>query len=151
VVATVVQLKPEVRYEWAVFQRRPLTSLPRWKQWLARRVYKLLDWQTADGEEKQAICTSEAVAKAICAAGGPNWFYHRLPVNVSLPAETCKLDGVRFPYSEAAQFYEGNGKKKLEVLCPITGEVCRQHETIKRDDLIRVAQEVDKLSAKLSA
>src|SRR4051812_33380040 len=90
---------PEVKYLWAVFQRRPLTALPWWKQWLARRVYWVLDWQTADGEEKQAICTTEAVAKAICAAGGPNWFYHRLPVDVSLPAETCKLGGVRFPQS----------------------------------------------------
>ncbi len=127
-----------VKYQWVVLQRRPLSDLPPWKRWLVRYVYRLVDWQTADGEEKQAICETEAVAKAICAAGGPNWFYHRLPVNATLPAQTCKLDGVRFPQSEASEFYEGIGRDAnahITVVCPFSGEECHQHDSLNLSEL----------------
>jgi hypothetical protein len=135
-----------VKYMWAVFQRRPITSLSWWRRWLVRRVYWLVDWQTADGEEKQAICSSEATAKAMVAAGGPNWFYHRLPVDATLPADTCRLDGVRFPLSDASRLYEAHGKKPVPVVCPHTGEACRPYDSISRKDLMRVTKELDKLN-----
>lgn len=138
-VAAISTIKGEhVKFEFAVFQRRPLDSLPPWKRWLVRAVYFLVDWQTADGEEKQAICTDEAIAKAIVAAGGSNWFYHRLPVNVSLPSEPCKLDGVRFPLSEASEVYERKGLQMTPILCPFTKTLCRPHDALKYSDLEKV-------------
>jgi hypothetical protein len=142
--------RQDVRYQWAVFQRRPLDSLPQWKRWLVRTAYFFAQWQTADGEEKQAICTTEAIAKAIVAAGGPNWFYHRLPVDVSLPAATCKLDGVRFPLSEASKAYEKNGRKAQVIVCPNTGERCDAYESVERSDLIGTLKEAQRLNSKLT-
>lgn len=129
-------MSTSVKYEFAVFQRRPLSALPRWKQWLVRRVYALVDWQTADGEEKQAICDNEATAVAICMAGGPNWFYHKLPVNQTLSGETVTLGGSRFPSADSAEFYKRLASKRLEtVICPHTLELCKPHEVVNQSDL----------------
>lgn len=91
----------------------------------------------------QAICDTEAIAKAICAAGGSNWFYHELPMNVSLPAQTTTFKGVRFPLSDASEFYERVGAKRARtqiVVCPFTRELCSPHDTINQSDLQETAR-----------
>lgn len=139
-----IETRETVKFKWAVFQRRPLSSLPAWKRWLVRRVYKIVNWQTADGEEKQAICDTEAVARAICAAGGPNWFYHRLPVNATLPADTGR-QGAQFPTAESSEFYKQLGERQVPVVCPFTHDACRPHDTLRYSQVESIYRKVKTL------
>jgi hypothetical protein len=146
-----IQIHEAVRFQWVVLQRRPLAALPKWKQWLAQITYFILDWQTADGEEKQAICDTEAIAKAIVAAGGSNWFYHRLPVNVSLPANTCTLDGVRFPLSDADDAYKRVAKlRQGTVVCPHSQQLCQPHDTVRRTVIDAIQEQATEITQSLS-
>ena len=138
---TFVNLKDPTGRKWA------LTYLGDWNHWL--RLMKCAWFREAFEiwiSELNLQLKSEAIAKAICAAGGPNWFYHRLPVNVSLPTETCTLDGVRFPQSEASVFYERSGRRQ-QFVCPLTDEVCKQQESIKRSDLEALYHRIKTLAA----
>lgn len=89
---------------WYVGRRRPLSQLPRWKRWLVRAVYFMVGWSTGDGIEAQAICTTKERAEQMAEQDG--WFYHELPINISLPAETCKFRAHVFPLSDAREKYE---------------------------------------------
>lgn len=144
---TDIRKQEAVKFQFAVGQRRSLASLPKWQRWLVRAVYFLVDWQTADGEEQEAICTDEVIAKAIVAAGGANWFYHKLPVNATLPAATCRLEGVRFPLSEASKAYESNGKREVPIICPHTGTLCRPHDSLSYSELAKAHDKIKDLAA----
>lgn len=89
---------------WYVGKRRPLSDLAFWKRWLVRAVYFTVGWCTGDGIEAQAICTSKELAEEMAKPDG--WFYHELPINVSLPDQTCKFRAHVFPSSEARGKYE---------------------------------------------
>jgi hypothetical protein len=85
-----------------VGQQRPLASLAKWKRWLIRATFWLTGW--AGGIEGQSICTDEDLARKMC-DGKPNWFIQPLPINVSLPDETCQFQGHYFPASDSPYRY----------------------------------------------
>ena len=67
-------------------------------------MYFTVGWNTGDGIEAQAICTTKELAEEMAKPDG--WFYHELPINVPLPDETCRFRAHVFPSSEARPKYE---------------------------------------------
>lgn len=86
-----------------VARRPPLSVHPVVWRWLARFVYKRINWAPDYGIEYQGIYTDAAEARyAASELGG---FVIELPLNASLPLETCQFGAHDFPLSEASSQY----------------------------------------------
>lgn len=145
-----------VKRKYVVFQlTRDLDHLNWWQRILWTAYLRFARWCYARGLptvvapdgariELQAVCSTEPIANAICATL-PIGFVKDAPVDVSLPQSNVVFGGNRFPYSDAAAMYRSNGKQEIHVVCPVSGDTCRQYDTIKHKDLARVVEEVDKL------
>lgn len=88
-----------------VGMNRPFSFLPRWKKFIIRSAYFITNWSCGDGVESMAVCDDELIASAMC-KDNPAMFYQPLPLNRSLPEETCTFRKQHFPASEVASAYE---------------------------------------------
>lgn len=86
-----------------VARRPPLSAHPYLWRWLARFVYQRINWAPDFGIEYQGVYTDEAEARhAASQVGG---FVIAMPLNASLPLETCQFGIHDFPLSEASHEY----------------------------------------------
>lgn len=86
-----------------VAKRPPLTDHPLVWRWLARLVYKRINWAPDYGIEYQGVYEDEATARH--AAAMPGGFYIELPLNAELPQETAQFGKHDFPLSDASAEY----------------------------------------------
>lgn len=98
---------------YVVFQQKPLKDdplVPRWVKWFLRWVYFRYGWATVDRNGK-SYCKIEFVGvydsapAARYAAMVPGGSYRELPLNCSLPEDTCQFGTYDFPLSEASPEY----------------------------------------------
>lgn len=88
---------------WLVARRPPLSEHKAFYRWLARWLYERIHWTPDYGIEYQGVYTDEAEAR--WAASGPGMFVIEVPLNASLPEETCQYGKHDFPLSEASASY----------------------------------------------
>jgi len=88
---------------YLVGKRPPLAKYPAIWRFLARWIYKQLNWCPDYGIEYQGVYTDEAEARYNASAQGA--FYMELPLNASLPDETAQFGVHDFPLSEASAEY----------------------------------------------
>lgn len=89
-----------------VGKRKPISELTEDQQVKVREAYADCHWSSDYGVEAQGIYTTKELAEAACKEHGPNWFYHALPINSSLPDETVFFRAHVFPGSDARAMYE---------------------------------------------
>lgn len=89
-----------------VGKRKPISELPPDQQEKVREAYRDCHWSSDYGVEAQGIYTTRELAEAACKEGGPNWFYHALPINTCLPDETVFFRAHVFPGSDQRAMYE---------------------------------------------
>lgn len=116
---------------YLVASRPPLSDHPFVWRWLARWVYKKIQWAPDYGIEYQGVYTDEAEAR--WAASGQGMFLIELPLNASLPAETCQYGVHDFPLSEASHEYRNRKHQFVAVPC---GQLERLQEKIRATDPI---------------
>lgn len=88
---------------YLVVKRRPLSEQPALWRWLARLVYWRIGWASDYGVEYQGVYTDEGEARH--AASGAGMSYTALPLDQSLPEETCQFRTHDFPVSDASAKY----------------------------------------------
>lgn len=95
---------------YLVVQRRPIQALPALIRWIMRAVYFYCEWAASGkGEqgyfsiEYQGIYTSKE--EAYHAARADGYSVTELPLNATLPKETCQFRCHDFPTSEASRAY----------------------------------------------
>lgn len=86
-----------------VARRPPLSEQRFLYRWLARWVYERIQWAPDYGIEYQGVYTDESEARHV--ASGPGMFVIEMPLNASLPMETCQYGSHDFPMSEASSRY----------------------------------------------
>lgn len=86
-----------------VARRPPLSEQRFLYRWLARWVYERIQWAPDYGIEYQGVYTDESEARHV--ASGPGMFVIEMPLNASLPLETCQYGSHDFPMSEASSRY----------------------------------------------
>lgn len=111
---------------YLVAKRPPLSNYPPLWRWLARFVYRRINWCPDYGIEYDGVYTDEAEARfAASEAGG---FYMELPLNTSLPPLTAQYGTHDFPLSDASPDYRG---RKFNLV------------TISRHDLERLGAKIE--------
>lgn len=99
-------------------------------KWLLRRIYQWYGWACVDKNGK-SYCKIEFVGiydnatDARWAAMIPGGSYRELPLNASLPEETCQFKIHDFPYSSASQEYRS---RKLPFMAVPTQELEKLRE-----------------------
>jgi hypothetical protein len=86
-----------------VAKRPPLSEQPFLWRWLARFVYQRIQWAPDFGIEYQGVYTDASEARHV--ASGPGMFVIEMPLNASLPLETCQYGSHDFPLSDASHIY----------------------------------------------
>lgn len=129
----VVEVENETRPKsvFLVARRPPLSDHPFIWRWLARFVYERIQWAPDYGIEYQGVYTDEAEAR--WAASGQGMFLIELPLNASLPTETCQYGVHDFPLSEASHEYRNRKFQYVAVPC---GQLERLQEKIRATDPI---------------
>ena len=98
---------------YVVVQQKPLDTDPHvpWiVKWLLRRIYHYYGWAAVDHDGKsycklEFLGVYDTATNARWAAMMPGGSYHELPLNTSLPEETCQFRVHDHPYSSASQQY----------------------------------------------
>lgn len=114
-----------------VARRPPLSQHPFLWRWLARFVYRRINWAPDYGIEYQGVYTDAAEARyAASEAGG---FVIEVPLNASLPPETCQYGAHDFPLSEVSHQYRN---RKFQFVAVPRGQIERLREKIQATDPI---------------
>lgn len=126
---------------YVVLQQKSLDDdpyVPSWVKWLLRKIYKRYGWAAVDKNGK-SYCKVEFVGiydnatEARWAAMIPGGSYRELPLNASLPEETCQFRIHDFPYSSASQEYRS---RKLPFMAVPTNELEKLREATHNSDQI---------------
>lgn len=83
---------------FVVVKRKPLTEVPRLYRWLARWVYFRIGWASDYCTELIGVYTSKSDAWHV--ANGPGLAIMEVPLNASLPDETCQFRCHEFPATD---------------------------------------------------
>lgn len=125
---------------YVVVQQKPLDSdplVPRWVKWLLRLIYFKYHWAATGHDGKsytklEFLGIYDSAASARWAAMVPGGSYRELPLNKSLPEESCQFGVYDHPMSEASADYRNR-------MMPFV--------TVARDDLdalgIKIEQTID--------
>lgn len=98
---------------YVVVQQKSLDDdplVPRWVKWLLRKIYQHYGWAAVDKNGK-SYCKLEFIGiydnatDARWAAMVPGGSYRELPLNCSLPPETCQFRIHDFPCSSVSSEY----------------------------------------------
>src|SRR6185503_4578697 len=98
---------------WLVARHPPLSEHKILYRWLARWLYERIHWTPDYGIEYQGVYTDEAEAR--WAASGAGMFVMEVPLNGSLPEETCQYGKHDFPLSEASPMYRNRNLSFVAV------------------------------------
>lgn len=98
---------------YVVVQQKSLDDdphLPRWVKWLVKWIYFRYGWAAVGHDGKsytklEFIGIYDSAPAARWAAGVPGGSYRELPLNTSLPEETCQFGVHDFPLSSASPEY----------------------------------------------
>jgi len=121
--------------------------VPRLVKWLLKWVYFRYGWAAVDKDGK-SYCKLEFIGiydnatEARWAAMIPGGSYRELPLNASLPEETCQFKIHDFPHSSASQQYR---ERKLSFMAVPVGELERLQQATHSTD--RLVQEFKAKSA----
>lgn len=103
----------EFRTAYVALQQKSLDDdplVPRWLKWVLRAIYKKYHW-AATGHDGKSYCKIDFIGifdnatDARWAAMVPGGSYRELPLNCSLPEESCQFGTYDHPMSEASQMY----------------------------------------------
>jgi hypothetical protein len=114
-----------------VARRPPLSEHGFVWRWLARWIYRQIHWTPDYGIEYQGVYIDESAARH--AASGDGMFCMEVPLNESLPEQTCQFGSHDFPLSEASHEYRN---RKLPFVAVPRGQIERLRDKIKTTDLI---------------
>lgn len=114
-----------------VARRPPLSEQPFLWRWLARFVYQRIQWAPDFGIEYQGVYTDESEARHV--ASGPGMFVIEMPLNASLPLETCQYGSHDFPLSEASSAYRN---RKFPFVAVPRSQIERLQEKLRATDPI---------------
>lgn len=98
---------------YVVVQQKSLDDdphVPRWLKWLLVRIYERYGW-AAVGHDGKSYCKLEFIGifdnatSARWAAMVPGGSYRELPLNASLPEQTCQFRVHDFPHSSKSHEY----------------------------------------------
>jgi hypothetical protein len=98
---------------YVVVQQKPLDQdplVPRWVKWFLRWVYFRYNWAATGHDGKSYtkldfVGIFDSAAAARWAAMVPGGSYKELPLNTSLPEESCQFGNYDHPMSEASPEY----------------------------------------------
>jgi hypothetical protein len=90
---------------WFIGNRKTISSLPWWRQWLVRLALWLANWTCSDEIHGNMITFTED--RAIELASRDGWFKLELPVDSELPEEAVNFgnNDEQFPLSEQTFIY----------------------------------------------
>lgn len=98
---------------YVVVQQKSLDDdpyVPRWLKWLLRLIYRKYGWAAVDRNGK-SYCKLEFIGifdnatAARWAAMVPGGSYRELPLNASLPEQTCQFRVHDFPHADVSNEY----------------------------------------------
>jgi hypothetical protein len=112
-----------------VARRPPLSGHPLIWRWLARFVYQRIQWAPDFGIEYQGVYTDASEARHV--ASGPGMFVIEMPLNSSLPLETCQYGSHDFPLSEASSTYRN---RKFPFVAVPRSQIERLQEKLRATD-----------------
>lgn len=96
-----------------VVRRKPLSALKWYQRLLIRSAYFHTGWASDYSVEYQGVYTDKAEAET--AANREGWSFTEIPLNASLPEETCAFRCHDFPAS-SARARKGYQKRKLGIV-----------------------------------
>lgn len=126
----------ELRTAYVALQQKSLDAdpnVPHWLKWFLRWVYRRYHW-AATSHDGKSYCKIDFIgiydnaSDARWAAMLPGGSYRELPLNASLPEESCQFGRYDHPMSEASQMYRRRempfvavARNELEKLQEATG------------------------------
>lgn len=126
----------ETRTAYVALQQKSLKDdplVPRWVKWLLRMIYWKYNWAATDHDGK-SYCKLDFIGifdnatDARWAAMVPGGSYRELPLNTSLPEDSCQFGTYDHPLSDASPDYRNRqmpfvavARKELEKLHEATG------------------------------
>lgn len=127
-----------------VGKRKPISELSPEQQDRVREAYQDTHWASDYGVEAQGIYTSKELAENACREHGPNWFYHALPINSSLPDTTVFFRAHVFPGSDERAMYENLAAETIAVR---VSDLRARDEELRalRDETARLQGVVDEI------
>lgn len=135
---------------YVVLQQKSLDDdpcIPWIIKWLLRKIYQWYGWAAVDKQGKsyckiEFVGIYDNVTEARWAAMVPGGSYRELPLNASLPEETCQFKIHDFPHSSASQEYRN---RKLAFTAVPVSELERLHQSTHLTD--RLVEEFKTRSA----
>lgn len=134
-------LDNEIRTAYVAFQTKSLDDdpdVPYLIKWLLRRIYRHYGWTAMDHDGKSYCKWSflgifDTSTEARWAAMVPGGSWMELPLNLSLPEETCQFGRHDFPRSSVSHEYRN---RKLPFQAVPTSELERLKEATGHSDEI---------------
>lgn len=122
---------------YVVIQKKSLDAdplVPCWVKWLLRKIYQWYGWAATDHDGKsylkmEFVGIYDTATEARWAAMVPGGSYHELPLNMSLPEETCQFRVHDFPLSTASPEYRN---RKLPFVAIPRADIERLEQKIEQ-------------------
>jgi hypothetical protein len=130
-------MNSELLTAYVVVQQKSLDDdplVPRWVKWLLRAVYQWYGWAAVDHNGK-SYCKLEFVgiydnaSDARYAAMVRGGSYRELPLNCSLPEETCQFRVHDFPLSSGSPEYR---RRKLPFVAVAREDIERLEDKVQQ-------------------
>jgi hypothetical protein len=133
----------DLRTAYVALQTKSLDDdpeIPYWVKWILRRIYHRYGWTAMDREGKSyckwsflGIFDTATAARWAAMVPGGSWM--ELPLNVSLPEETCQFRVHDFPHSSVSHEYRN---RRLPLVAVPADELEQlQRVTHSTDDLVQ--------------
>lgn len=133
----------DLRTAYIALQTKSLDDdpdIPYWVKWLLRRIYHHYGWTAMDHDGKSyckwsflGIFDTATAARWAAMVPGGSWM--ELPLNVSLPEETCQFRVHDFPHSSVSHEYRN---RRLPLVAVSVDELEQlQRVTHSTDDLVQ--------------
>jgi hypothetical protein len=113
----------EVKTAYVAFQTKSLDDdpdIPNWVKWILRRIYHRYGWTAMDHDGKSyckwsflGIYDTATLARWAAMVPGGSWI--ELPLNQSLPEETCQFGAHDFPRSSVSHEYRNRALPLIAV------------------------------------
>lgn len=126
-----------LRTAYVAFQTKSLDDdplVPNWIKWILRRIYQHYGWTAMDHNGKSyckwaflGIFDTATAARWAAMVPGGSWM--ELPLNQSLPEETCQFGAHDFPHSSASAEYRN---RKLPFVAVPRADIERLEQKIEQ-------------------
>lgn len=108
-----------------VVRRKPISALKWYQRALIRFAYFRTGWASDYSVEYEGVYTDKSEAEQVAMKDG--WSFTEIPLNASLPEETCVFRCHDFPKSEARARYQN---RKLSVVATPLSNIVALQESI---------------------